>query len=73
MRVFYLNNKGGGFAGNVEVPEGTTAKEFFVEKMGVDESPDDYKITIQGVPPVPEQPLHDGDTIAITPLNVGGN
>jgi sulfur carrier protein ThiS len=44
MKVLFINNKGGGFAGHTEIAEHTTVAAFFKERMGG--NPDDYLIRI---------------------------
>ena len=33
MRIFYINNSGGGFANHIDMPDGTTVAQLFEQKM----------------------------------------
>ena len=71
MKVFYLNNGGGGFADHVEVEEGTTVGAFFAERMkGRD--PHDYLIRVDRLPCAEDQVLQPGSRVSITPTKVNG-
>ena len=71
MKLFYLNNTGGGFADHVEVEEGTTVGAFFAERMkGRD--PADYLIRVDRMPCAQDQILQHGARVSITPTKVNG-
>lgn len=71
IRVNYRNPEGTGFNGNVEVEEGTTALEFFRQRMdGTD--PSGYTIRVNGRVPEEDYYLQDGDKYTVTPENVKG-
>ena len=70
VRILYINNKGGGFAGHTEVEAGTTAAKFFEERMGGD--PENYLIRVNRQPVPAEYVLQEGDRVTITPIRIEG-
>jgi len=71
MKVFYLNNSGGGFADHVEVEENMTVGAFFAERMkGRDAA--DYLIRVDRLPCAEDQVLQPGSRVSITPTKVNG-
>lgn len=74
IKVFYLNNDGGGFSDYVEVPAGTTVGEFFKTKgPGIGGgNPEDYMIRVNRLPAHAGQMLADGERVSITPTKVKG-
>jgi hypothetical protein len=71
MKVFYLNNGGGGFASHVEVEDGTTVAAFFSRQMpGRD--PHDYLIRVDRQVCSEEQVLQEGTRVTITPVKIEG-
>jgi hypothetical protein len=71
MKVLFVNNNGGGFADYVEVAEGTSVRQFFEQRME-SAKPHDYLIRVNRMPVAPDQVLHDGDRISITPTKIEG-
>jgi hypothetical protein len=71
MKVFYINNQGGGFADQIEIDEGTTVTDLFAEKMAGRKA-DDFLIRVNRLPVAGEQMLQPGDRISITPTKVEG-
>jgi hypothetical protein len=70
MRILFINNDGGGFAGHTEVEEGTTASGLFEQKLpGRD--PQDFLIRVNRQPAA-DQVLQEGDRVSITPTKVEG-
>ena len=71
MKIFYLNNDGGGFADTIEVADGTTvAKLFQKQQAGADAA--DYLIRVNRLPAAADQVLHDGDRVSVTPTKIAG-
>jgi hypothetical protein len=71
MKVFFINNDGGGFADTIEVPEGCTISQLFRERMPHGK-PEDYLIRVNRLP-VPEGLwLHEGDRVSVTPTKIEG-
>jgi hypothetical protein len=71
MRVLYINNDGGGFAGHVDVPSGTTVEKFFCERLP-HAKPQDYLIRVNRQPAAADQVLQENDRISITPTKIEG-
>ena len=71
IRIFYVNNHGGGFADHVEVPEGTTIEKFFSQRMP-DQASADFLIRVNRLPTPRDYVLQDGDRITITPTKIEG-
>jgi hypothetical protein len=71
MKVFFLNNDGGGFASQIEVAEGTTVGQLFAQRMGGCR-PGDYLIRLNRQPALAEEPLQEGSRISVTPTKIQG-
>ena len=71
MKILVINNDGGGFAGYVEVAEGTTVAQLFHKQISAAE-PRDYLIRVNRQPCPPDQSLREGDRISITPTKIEG-
>jgi sulfur carrier protein ThiS len=71
MKVMFINNDGGGFADYVEVAEGTTVGQFFLEKMP-NRSADEILIRVNRQPVPADAVLHDGDRVTMTPVKIEG-
>ena len=71
MKVFFLNNDGGGFADQIDVAEGTTLGKLFSQRMpGRDAA--DYLIRLNRQPAVAEEILSDGCRVSVTPVKIHG-
>jgi hypothetical protein len=70
MKIFYINNKGGGFADHVEVPEGTTVSSFFKDRIGGD--PENWLIRVNRQHVPSDYVFQPGDRLSITPLRIEG-
>ena len=71
MRLFYLNNDGGGFADYVTVAEGMTVEKFFAQQMPGRKA-EDYLIRVNRQPVARDQVLQEGDRVSITPTKIEG-
>ena len=71
MRILFINNDGGGFAGHTEVEEGTTTSQLFGQKLPGRE-PQDFLIRVNRQPAAADQVLQEGDRVSITPTKVEG-
>jgi sulfur carrier protein ThiS len=71
VRILLINNDGGGFADYVEVPEGTTVKRLFDERIG-SSHPENYLIRVNRQPVSADQVLQEGDRVSITPTKIEG-
>ena len=72
MRVFYINNDGGGFADYVNVAEGRTVEQFFNEKMP-GQKPTDYIIRVNRQLVPRDQILQANDRVSIAPTKGEGS
>ena len=71
MKVFYINNDGGGFADHIEAEDGITVAAFFASKLPGRKS-DDFLIRVNRLPTPADQVLQPGDRISITPSKIEG-
>jgi len=71
MKILFINNDGGGFADYVEVAEGTTVGQFFLEKMP-NRSADEILIRVNRQPVPKDHVLRDGDRVTMTPVKIEG-
>jgi sulfur carrier protein ThiS len=71
MKVFYVNNDGGGFADSIEIPEAQTVKQFFQERMP-NRRAQDYLIRVNRLPVSADQVLQEQDRISISPTKIHG-
>jgi len=71
MKIFVINNNGGGFADHVEIAEGTTVQELFRQHVG-NAKPADYLIRVNRLPVPADQELVEGDRISFTPTKIEG-
>jgi sulfur carrier protein ThiS len=71
MKIFVINNNGGGFADHVEIAEGTTVQELFRQHVG-NAKPTDYLIRVNRLPVPADQVLVEGDRISFTPTKIEG-
>jgi hypothetical protein len=71
MKILLINNDGGGFADYVDVAEGTNVSHLFSQQMG-SVKPANYLIRVNRQPVPPEQVLHEGDRVSITPIKIEG-
>ena len=71
MRLYFINNDGGGFADHIDVPEGTTVQQLFAERIKRG-SPSDFLIRVNRQPCPADQTLREGDRVSITPTKIEG-
>ena len=71
MHVLFINNDGGGFAGQVEIKPGTTVAKLFRERIPSGR-PEDYLIRVNRQPCSADQVLQEGDRISMTPTKIEG-
>ena len=71
MRLFFINNDGGGFADGIDAAEGTTVAGLFAERMPGRKAAD-YLIRVNRLPASSDQILHEGDRVTITPTKIEG-
>jgi len=71
MKIFLINNEGGGFADNVEVDQSLTVQQLFEQRLP-NRKPTDYLIRVNRLPASASQILLEGDRVSITPLKIEG-
>lgn len=71
MKLFYINNDGGGFAETIEISDGQTVKQFFQDRMP-DRRSQDYLIRVNRLPVSSDQVLNEHDRISISPTKIHG-
>lgn len=71
MKILFINNLGGGFAGHVDISEGTTVERLFQERM-IGEHPENYLVRVNRQIVVATQLLVEGDRVTFTPIKIEG-
>jgi len=71
MKVFVINNHGGGFADYVEVSAGTTVRDLFHREVRSGKA-EDYLIRVNRQPTASDQVLQEGDRLSFTPVKIEG-
>jgi hypothetical protein len=70
MRILYINNDGGGFADHIDVPEGTSVRQLFDQRVGA--KPDGYLIRVNRQPASADLVLQAADRVTFTPVKLEG-
>jgi hypothetical protein len=71
MRLFFINNDGGGFADTIEAPDGCTINQLFHERLPHGK-PADYLIRVNRQPVPEAHLLQEGDRVSVTPTKIEG-
>jgi len=71
MKIFYVNNDGGGFADTIEVQNGLTVEQLFKQQLP-ERSPQDFLIRVNRQPAARDQRLQEGDRVTFTPTKIEG-
>jgi len=71
MRITFINHDGSGFADKIDIPEGTTIRELFGQKLPHGK-PSDYLIRVNRQPTTADSVLLPGDRVSITPTKIEG-
>ena len=71
IKVFYINNDGGGFADEITIRKGATVSQFFASKMPGRDS-GSFMIRVNRETTTSEQVLKAKDRITITPTKISG-
>jgi len=71
MKLFFINNDGGGFADTIEVPDGMTMGQLFKERIPHGE-PADYLIRVNRQPVAADHVLHANERVSVTPTKIEG-
>jgi len=71
MRIFWVNNEGGGFADHIEIAENTVVGSFFNQQLP-DREPKNYLIRVNRQPVSSDYNLQEGDRVTMTPTKIEG-
>jgi sulfur carrier protein ThiS len=71
MKLFFINNDGGGFADTIEVAEGTSINQLFEQRLPHGK-PTDYLVRVNRQPVAADQVLQEGDRVSVTPTKIEG-
>jgi hypothetical protein len=71
MKLFFINNDGGGFADTIEVAEGSSINQLFEQRLPHGK-PADYLIRVNRQPVAADQVLQEGDRVSVTPTKIEG-
>ncbi len=71
MKLFFINNDGGGFADTIEVTDGTSIAQLFEQRVPHGK-PADYLIRVNRQPVAAAQALREGDRVSVTPTKIEG-
>lgn len=72
IKIFFINNDGGGFAENIEITRGTTVAQLFSQKMGPGADPKKFLIRVNRQPCESNRPLVENDRVSFTPAKIEG-
>lgn len=71
MKILFVNNDGGGYAGYLDLPHGTNVGELFEQKMRGAKA-ENYLIRVNRLPAAKDQVLVEGDRVTMTPTKIEG-
>ena len=71
MKIMLINNDGGGFADQIEIPAGQTVQGLFAARLPHGK-PQNYLIRVNRQPVPPDQILQEGDRVSFTPTKIEG-
>ena len=71
MKVLFINNDGGGFAGVIDAEPGITVAQFFARRLP-GRRPEDYLIRVNRQIATDDQVLQEGDRVTMTPTKIEG-
>jgi len=71
VKIFFVNNQGGGYAETLDVADGMSIKAFFDRQMP-NARADQYAIRVNRNPVDSDYVLRDGDRVTITPAKIAG-
>ena len=71
MKVFFINNFGGGFADEIDIADGTTVSQLFADRMPGSKAAD-FLIRVDRMPCSADQVLRPGARISMTPCKIEG-
>ena len=70
-KILFINNEGGGFAGDVEIRENLTVETFFMEKFPT-RTPADFLIRVNREAVSGSYVLQNADRVTMTPIKIDG-
>ncbi len=70
-KFLYINNAGGGFAENREVPDGATIGDFFMKEISSYDA-GGFEVRVNRDIVQKTYVIQDDDTVTVTPVNVKG-
>lgn len=71
MKILFINADGSGFADHIDVADGMTVAELFMERMP-SRKPEEFLIRVNRLPAASDQVLQPGDRASFTPKNIQG-
>jgi sulfur carrier protein ThiS len=71
MRIFAINNAGGGYADHMTIDAGTSVEKLFAQMVPGGRA-EDYLVRVNRLPVARDHVLQEGDRVSITPLKVEG-
>lgn len=71
MQILFINNDGGGFADQIEIPDGTTVSDLFSQRMPQRKSAN-YLIRVNRQPVASDAVLQPGDRVSFSPTKIEG-
>jgi sulfur carrier protein ThiS len=71
VRIFFVNNQGGGYAETLDVQDGMSISAFFARQMP-NADPEKYAVRVNRNPVEKDYTLRDGDRVTITPAKIAG-
>lgn len=72
MRIHLVHNRGSGYSGYKDIPNGTTIGDLFFREMGRESRPGDFLIRVNQEEVKASQVLQEDDYVSITPTKVSG-
>lgn len=70
-KILFINNEGGGFAGDIDIREGQTVENLFKDKFP-DRAPSDFLIRVNREAVSGSYVLQDLDRVTMTPIKIDG-
>jgi hypothetical protein len=71
MKIFFINNTGGGFASHIDIPTGTTVQELFHDRVRFGKH-EDFLIRVNREMATADQQLREGDRVSVTGGKIEG-
>ena len=71
VRILFINNQGAGYADHLEVEDGLTVSQLFVQQAKGSKA-QDFLIRVNRLPASSDQVLQNGDRVSFTPTKIEG-